>query len=171
VGGRQVIAHKITVGGFVMFNTYMSMLVWPMIALGWVVNLMQRGTASLARIDEIMREQPGIVGPERTLATVRGEIELRAVSVEYPGALALNSVNLRIPAGKTIAVVGHTGSGKSTLMSLIPRLMDPTRGVVTLDGVDIRENFARVLEGADWIRAAGDISVQCDHCGEYSVRR
>jgi len=147
------------------------MLVWPMIALGWVVNLMQRGTASLARIDEIMREQPGIVGPERTLATVRGEIELRAVSVEYPGALALNSVNLRIPAGKTIAVVGHTGSGKSTLMSLIPRLMDPTRGVVTLDGVDIRENFARVLEGADWIRAAGDISVQCDHCGEYSVRR
>jgi ATP-binding cassette subfamily B multidrug efflux pump len=139
VGGRQVMEHRITVGGFVMFNTYMSMLVWPMIALGWVVNLMQRGTASLERIDEIMRERPGIVGPERTLGAVRGEIELRGVSVEYAGRMALNGVNLRIAAGKTIAVVGHTGSGKSTLMSLIPRLMDPTDGVVMLDGVDVRE--------------------------------
>ncbi|MCU1259825.1 MAG: transporter related [Bryobacterales bacterium] len=141
VGGRQVIEHRITVGSFVMFNTYMSMLVWPMIALGWVVNLMQRGTASLHRIDEIMNERPSIAAPEQAhvLDTVRGEIEFRGVSVEYPTGAALDAVNLRIPAAKTIAVVGHTGSGKSTLVSLIPRLMDPTRGTVLLDGVDVRQ--------------------------------
>jgi ATP-binding cassette subfamily B multidrug efflux pump len=140
-GGRQVIAHRITVGSFVMFNTYMSMLVWPMIALGWVVNLMQRGTASLRRIDEILAERPGIAAPERVheLPHVRGEIELRDVSVDYPAGLALDGVDLRIAAGKTVAVVGHTGSGKSTLVSLIPRLMDPTSGAVLLDGVDVRE--------------------------------
>ncbi len=140
-GGRQVIAHRITLGSFVMFNTYMSMLVWPMIALGWVVNLMQRGTASLGRIDEIMEAEPRIAAPKpaRKLGAVRGEIEFRGVSVEYAAGKALDNVTLRIPAARTVAVVGHTGAGKSTLVSLIPRLMDATSGVVLLDGVPVRE--------------------------------
>ena len=140
-GGYQVLAHKISIGSFVMFNTYMGMLVWPMIALGWVVNLMQRGRASLGRIGQIMQERPGIRAPATPveLTHVRGDIEFREVSVEYPAGRALDGINLRIPASRTLAIVGHTGSGKSTLASLIPRLMDPGEGSVLLDGVDLRE--------------------------------
>ena len=145
VGGRQVIEHRISVGGFVMFNTYMSMLVWPMIALGWVVNLMQRGSASLGRINQILREKPSIAEPlqpfERDgvrLNGVRGEIRFEDVDVAFPSGRALDGVNLTIPASKTVAVVGHTGCGKSTLVSLIPRLIDPTGGRVLLDGIDLK---------------------------------
>jgi ATP-binding cassette, subfamily B, multidrug efflux pump len=140
VGGYQVLKGRLSIGSFVMFNTYMGMLVWPMIALGWVVNLMQRGTASLDRINEILREKPSIAPPPGAVALdgVRGEIEFRGVSEDYAGALALDRVDLRIPAGATVAVVGHTGSGKSTLVGLIPRLMDPTSGAVLLDGIDLR---------------------------------
>ncbi|MEO8369601.1 MAG: ABC transporter ATP-binding protein [Candidatus Solibacter sp.] len=140
VGGKQVLAGRITVGSFVMFNTYMGMLVWPMIALGWVVNLMQRGGASLTRINEILKEQPAIAAPADAvvLGDVRGELEFREVSVDYGSGPALNKVDLRIPAGTTLAVVGHTGSGKSTLVNLLPRLFDPTGGAVLLDGVDLR---------------------------------
>ena len=141
VGGGQVLAGKISIGSFVMFNTYMGMLVWPMIALGWVVNLMQRGSASLGRIDEILREEPAIAAPAHPvkLERARGEIEFRGVSVNYGSGDALRGVDLRIPAGATVAVVGHTGSGKSTLASLIPRLLDPTEGTVTFDGVNLRD--------------------------------
>jgi ATP-binding cassette subfamily B multidrug efflux pump len=141
VGGRQVLLGRITLGSFVMFNTYMGMLVWPMIALGWVVNLMQRGGASLDRINEILHERPSIAAPPdpRPLEAVRGEIEFRGVAMEYAAGRALDRVDLRITAGSTVAVVGHTGSGKSTLVSLIPRLMDPTHGAVMLDGVDLRQ--------------------------------
>jgi ATP-binding cassette subfamily B protein len=140
VGGRQVLAGKISVGSFVMFNTYMGMLVWPMIALGWVVNLMQRGSASLQRINDILREQPTIAAPPDpvNLGVVRGEIEYRNVTVDYGSGPALNRIDLRIPAGATLAVVGHTGSGKSTLVNLLPRLFDPTGGAVLLDGIDLR---------------------------------
>ncbi len=136
-GGYQLLEHKISLGSFVMFNTYMGVLVWPMIALGWVVNLMQRGTASWNRIMELMREQPSLAGT-KTQRFI-GEIDFRDVGVAYDGRPALKSVNLQIPAGATIAIVGHTGSGKSTLASLIPRLLDPTRGAVVLDGTDLRE--------------------------------
>ena len=141
IGGLQVLAGRISLGSFIMFNTYMGMLVWPMIALGWVVNLMQRGTASMGRIDEILREQPAIAAPQnpKTFAGARGEVEFRAVSVAYGGLPALAGVDLRIPAGATVAVVGHTGSGKSTLASLVPRLLDPTEGVVAIDGVNLRD--------------------------------
>jgi ATP-binding cassette subfamily B protein len=127
-------------GGFVMFNTYMGMLVWPMIALGWVVNLMQRGTASMSRINQIMREKPTIAAPASPvpLSSARGEIEFREVSLDYPSGCALALVDLVIPAGATVALVGHTGSGKSTLVNLVPRLMDPSSGAVYLDGVDLR---------------------------------
>jgi ATP-binding cassette subfamily B protein len=145
VGGQQVLAGRISVGSFVMFNTYMGMLVWPMIALGWVVNLMQRGSASLQRINDILREQPAIAAPPDAVSlgavnpgTVRGEIEFRDVTVDYGSGPALNAIDLRIPAGTTLAVVGRTGSGKSTLVNLLPRLFDPTSGAVLLDGIDLR---------------------------------
>ncbi len=140
-GGGQVLAGRISLGSFVMFNTYMGMLVWPMIALGWVVNLMQRGSASLARINQIFHQEPTIATPPNPvrLAQVRGEIEFRYASVAYPSGRALDRVSLTIDAGSTLAVVGRTGSGKSTLVSLVPRLMDPTAGRVLLDGVDMRD--------------------------------
>jgi ATP-binding cassette subfamily B protein len=140
-GGYQVLLGRISLGGFVMFSTYMGMLVWPMIALGWVVNLMQRGTASMGRINQILRERPTIAAPKlpKPIPDVRGEVEFRGVSVVYPSGRALDGVDLLIPAGATMAIVGHTGSGKSTLVSLIPRLMDPTSGAVYLDGIDLRD--------------------------------
>ena len=137
VGGYRLISHHITLGGFVMFNTYMGMLVWPMIAMGWVVNLIQRGTASWERIAQLLRERPAIAGLSHGATPVRGEIEFRDVEVSYPTGEVLRKVNLRIPGGETVAIVGHTGSGKTTLVSLIPRLLDPTRGSITLDGVDL----------------------------------
>jgi ATP-binding cassette subfamily B protein len=116
------------------------MLVWPMIALGWVVNLMQRGSASLSRINQILRERPTICAPPGAvrLGTVRGEIEFRSVSMDYGSTLALDAIDLNIRAGETVAVVGRTGSGKSSLVGLVPRLMDPTGGSVLLDGIELR---------------------------------
>src|ERR1019366_1416685 len=140
-GGGQVLTGRISLGSFVMFNTYMGILVWPMIALGWVVNLMQRGGASLERINQIFHEKPTIAAPPHPvrLARVRGEIEFRNASVAYPSGRALDNASLTIEAGATVAVVGHTGSGKSTLAGLVPRLMDPTEGRVLLDGIDLRD--------------------------------
>ncbi len=140
-GGTQVLSGRISLGSFVMFNTYMGILVWPMIALGWVVNLMQRGSASLERINQIFREKPSIAPPPHPvpLTRVRGAIEFRNVSMAYTAGRALDGIDLSIEAGSTVAVVGHTGSGKSTLVSLAPRLMDPTEGSVLLDGVDLRD--------------------------------
>jgi ATP-binding cassette, subfamily B, multidrug efflux pump len=102
---------------------------------------MQRGTASLERINQIFAEKPTIAAPENParLGDVRGEIEFRGATVDYSSGRALDAVDLRIPAGATVAVVGHTGSGKSTLVNLVPRLMDPTGGSVHLDGVDLRQ--------------------------------
>ena len=142
VGGYQMLEGRITLGSYIMFNTSMGRLVWPMIALGWVVNLMQRGTASLARINQMMEERPTIAAPAdpHPLLAVEGTIEFRRVSMEYGGLPALQDLDLSIPSGATIAVVGHTGSGKTTLVSLIPRLMDPTEGEVLVDGVSLR-NF------------------------------
>ncbi len=139
-GGYQVLHGRLSLGSFVMFNTYMGMLVWPMIAMGWVVNLMQRGSASLHRIDEIFQERPSIAAPEHPtpLPSARGEIEFRDVTVAYSAGIALNQVNLKIEAGMTVAIVGHTGSGKSTLVSLVPRLIDPQEGQVLVDGIDVR---------------------------------
>jgi ATP-binding cassette subfamily B protein len=140
-GGAQVLNGRLSMGGFVMFNTYMGFLVWPMIALGWVVNLMQRGTASMGRINQILHERPTIAAPPSPapIPHARGEIEFRGVSLDYPSGRALNGVDLFIPAGATFAVVGHTGSGKSTLVGLVPRLMDPTTGSVHLDGINLRD--------------------------------
>ncbi|MBY0503796.1 MAG: ABC transporter ATP-binding protein/permease [Bryobacteraceae bacterium] len=142
-GGVRVLAGKLTFGEFVMFQGYMNMLVWPLIAFGWVTNLTQRGTASLKRLKEILDEVPTIAAPTtgaRPLPQpLRGEIEFRDVRLEYNGRPAVDGISLRIPAGQTLAIVGPTGCGKTTLVSLIPRLRDPSSGTVLLDGIDLRE--------------------------------
>jgi ATP-binding cassette subfamily B protein len=140
-GGRQLLAGRITLGSFVMFNTYMGMLIWPMIAFGWVVNLMQRGTASLNRINEILDEKPSIARPAglaRLASQFASDVRFEDVTVEFSGRAALRDLNLAIQAGETVAIVGHTGSGKTTLVNLIPRLFDPTAGTVQVGGVDVR---------------------------------
>ena len=188
IGGQEVLRHHISVGQFVAFTAFMLILTWPVIALGWVINIFQRGTASMGRIEEILHQQPAIAddpalispklpnegssGPPKGTAelgngdAIRGEIEIRNLSFAYPrravqgdsrpgsadshgttpiaspsepGAAVLHNVNLKIPAGSSLAIVGPTGSGKSTLVSLIPRLADATPGTVLIDGRPIRE--------------------------------
>jgi len=139
-GGSAVIAGRITIGQFVQFTAYLGLLAWPMVALGWVVNLMQRGLASMKRLDEIFTQRPAIVDhPDaRPMPALRGEIEFQDLTFAYNGAPVLRGITLRIPAGHTVAIVGPTGSGKSTLVSLIPRLFDVTEGRLLIDGVDVR---------------------------------
>jgi ATP-binding cassette subfamily B multidrug efflux pump len=149
VGGHQVLSHRITVGQFVAFNTYMVMLTWPIIALGWVVNLVQRGTASVIRIDELLKHKPSIDDAEADpamdpAARLAGEIEFRHLNFSYPEAAGkpvevLHDISLKIPAGTSLALVGPTGSGKSTLVGLIARLDDAPPGTVLIDGRPIRE--------------------------------
>src|SRR5205085_9710747 len=106
IGGYQMLSGRITLGSFVMFNTYMGMLIWPMIAMGWVVNLMQRGTASLKRINELLAARPGIAAPDGAVPIprpLRGEIEFRDVELRYPATAALQDLNLTIAAGSTVA--------------------------------------------------------------------
>jgi ATP-binding cassette subfamily B protein len=141
LGGRQAVQGHIKVGDFVAYLLYMGMLTWPMIALGWVINIFQRGTASLARINEIMQEKPEVVdvAGEGDAPAIRGEIEFHNLTFAYNGKPVLHDVNLHIPAGSSLAVVGPTGSGKSTLVSLIPRIYDAPRGSVLLDGRPITD--------------------------------
>jgi ATP-binding cassette subfamily B multidrug efflux pump len=150
LGGREVIAGRITVGGFVAFNTYMVQLTWPIIALGWVINIFQRGTASMRRINEILVEKPEIEDSEaievksktgETLAPaqIRGEIEFRHLNFSYGSTPVLHDINLRVPAGSSLAIVGPTGSGKTTLVNLISRIYDAEPGTVLIDGIPIRD--------------------------------
>jgi len=138
-GGRLVLDGRITVGRFVEFNLYLAEMVWPMIALGWVVNLLQRGAASWNRMREIRNREPEIrdVPPLVEGFTPRGEIELRDLSYAAGGAPILRDVSATIRAGSFVGIVGRTGSGKTTLVSLIPRLLDPPEGELFLDGVEI----------------------------------
>ena len=171
VGGREVLLHRIKLGGFVAFNMYMVQLSWPVIALGWVINLFQRGTASMDRIHSILSEQPEIAdstagvpmsgappfspvfGERVGDLEIRGDIEFRDLSFRYGETLraeqngngartdepVLKNINLHVPAGTSLAIVGPTGSGKSTLVALIPRIYDADSGSVLLDGRPIRE--------------------------------
>lgn len=146
IGGHLLIAGQITVGGFVAFGIYLAMLTWPLIALGWTTNLFQRGAASMARILELLDAEPVMVHDRgHELASGHG-IEFRNVWFHYPPRDAgeseprwvLRNINLCIPAGSTLAIVGTTGSGKSALMDLVPRFFDPQRGQILVDGVDAR---------------------------------
>jgi ATP-binding cassette, subfamily B, multidrug efflux pump len=140
LGGREVLSGHISVGQFVSFSAYMMQLTWPIIALGYVINLFQRGTASLVRINEIMQEQPEIWDiPGAQEREIGGEIEFRGLTFSYEGKQVLHHVNLRVPAGSSLAIVGPTGSGKTTLVSLIPRIYDADAGMVLIDGRPIRE--------------------------------
>ena len=140
LGGREVILGHLTPGQFTEFLTYMLQLTWPIIALGYVINLFQRGTASLERLNEILIEQPEIkdAAEARELPTA-GEIEFRGLNFGYDGKKVLHDLNLRIPAGSSLAIVGPTGSGKTSLVSLIPRIYDAEPGMVLIDGRPIRE--------------------------------
>jgi len=134
------LSGSMTVGNFVAFSTYMMQLTWPIIALGWVINIFQRGTASLGRINEIILEEPAIKdqpGAQDREAT--GEIEFRGLNFGYDGKPVLHNVNLHVPAGSSLAIVGPTGSGKTTLVSLIPRIYDAEPGSVLIDGRPIRD--------------------------------
>ena len=129
-----------SVGQFVSFSTYMMQLTWPIIALGWVINIFQRGTASLIRINEIMHEEPEIKdAPGAQALEIEGNVEFRGLNFSYDGKQVLHDVNLQIPAGSSLAIVGPTGSGKTTLVDLIPRIYDADPGMVLIDGRPIRE--------------------------------
>jgi ATP-binding cassette subfamily B multidrug efflux pump len=134
------LSGSMSVGQFVSFSTYMMQLTWPIIALGWVINLFQRGTASLIRVSEIMQEQPEIKDdPGAQQHEIQGEVEFRGLNFSYEAKPVLHEVNLRVPAGSSLAIVGPTGSGKTTLVSLIPRIYDAGEGTVLIDGRPIRE--------------------------------
>jgi ATP-binding cassette subfamily B protein len=161
LGGREVLQGKMNVGDFVAFNTYMVQLTWPVIALGWVINIFQRGTASMVRIQEILSQKPeiadeAIVGTGESVETsdsiiqpdqnatgattqIAGEIEFRNLSFAYDGVAILKDINLTVPAGTSLAIVGPTGSGKTTLVNLIPRIYDASPGAVLIDQRPIRE--------------------------------
>jgi ATP-binding cassette subfamily B protein len=163
-GGHLVIAHRINVGQFVAFNTYMIMLIWPIIAVGWVINIFERGTASVTRIDELLQARPAIddsaadsaIAPDTVL---NGEIEFRHLTFSYgsaptlhptdkdlsAGPPVLRDISLKIPAGSSLAIVGPTGSGKSTLVNLIARLYEAPEGSLFIDGRPVRQYPLAVL--------------------------
>jgi ATP-binding cassette subfamily B multidrug efflux pump len=145
-GGHLVIQHRISVGQFVAFNTYMILLIWPIIAVGWVVNIFQRGTASVTRIDELLRQEPAIddrdADPAMAQDTVlSGEIEFRHLDFNYGQTQVLHDISLQVPAGSSLAIVGPTGSGKTTLVNLISRLYEAPEGSLLVDG----SPFANIL--------------------------
>ena len=164
VGGREVLLHRIDLGSFTAFNILMVQLTWPIISLGWVVNIFSRGTASMGRIQNVLAEQPEVtdaaVPPTGAPTEVRGGIEFRNLSFHYGHTLiaaergmghvhgdeaVLKNINLRVPEGTSLAIVGPTGSGKSTLVSLIPRIYDAAEGSVLIDGRPIGEFPLEVL--------------------------
>ncbi len=150
IGGTMVVKGRITLGEFVAFNTYLMMLTWPTIALGWIINLYQQGTASMKRILEIMNRDPLIRDSSQTrrdIIRLKGEIQLKDVSFAYPGTErpVLKNISLEIPAGTHLGIVGNIGSGKTTLVKLLTRQYDVTTGCVCLDGVDSRRIPLKLL--------------------------
>ncbi len=146
IGGKLVVAGTVSVGSFIAFGVYLAMLVWPMIALGWAINLIQRGAASMARINQIFAEQPRITSPAEPAhlppTTGARSLAVEGVWFHYPGVAdrgwVLQDISFQVEAGRSLAIVGSTGSGKSTLVELLVRTYDPDRGRILIDGVDIR---------------------------------
>jgi ATP-binding cassette, subfamily B, multidrug efflux pump len=151
-GGLRVMEGRITIGSLTAFFVYLGMLIWPMIAFGWVINILQQGAASMARLSKIMDTPPAISDSTLTnhaITSVEGAVEFRNVTFQYPGTTKkiLDNVSLTVPAGTTLAIVGFTGAGKTTLINLICRLYDTTQGEVLIDGTDVRAIPLDVLRG------------------------
>ncbi|MGP8251425.1 MAG: ABC transporter ATP-binding protein [Terracidiphilus sp.] len=150
-GGHLVIEHRITVGDFIGFNTYMLQLIWPIIAVGWVVNIFQRGTASVKRIHELMEAVPAISDSRSAVSLfgeehrLNGDIEFRNLNFSYGGTPVLKNISLAIPAGSSLAIVGPTGSGKTTLVNLIARLYDAPEDSLFIDGRPVTDYPLAVL--------------------------
>jgi len=146
-GGQLVITGKISLGQFVQFSGYLMMLTWPMMALGWVINLVQRGSASMGRLTEILDQVPEIKDSKWTqnIQRFEGTIEFRNVSFAYDKKVILKNINLKIPKGMTVGIMGPTGSGKTTLVNLIPRLLELRQGSLTIDGMEIKTIPLKVL--------------------------
>ena len=150
-GGLLVINREITLGDFVAFNSYLGLLTWPIMAIGQVINILQRGAASMARLNEIFQTKPEIVdNPELTnpdLRSIKGDIKITQLTFKYPGVSqpVLSNITLQIPKGNTLAIVGKTGSGKTTLVNLLTRLFDVGNGMIQIDGHDIKEYPLEVL--------------------------
>lgn len=142
-GGRLVMLDAISLGDFIAFNNYLGLLIWPMMAVGWVINILQRGTASMERINTILDEEAEIIDSENAipLDNVKGKIQFENVEFKYPGAKesVLKDINFTINEGQTLAIVGRTGSGKTSLVSLLLRLYDIDKGRILLDDIDIRD--------------------------------
>jgi ATP-binding cassette subfamily B multidrug efflux pump len=152
-GGYQVIKGTMTLGQLTSFLIYLGYLIWPMIAFGWIINLTQRAAASMDRLFEVMRVQPQIKDTEETdfsIKQINGEIEFKDVWFKYPDSenYVLKGVNFKVEQGQTVGIVGYTGSGKTTLVNLIPRLFDPDKGEVLIDGVNVKKIPLKVLRGS-----------------------
>ncbi len=149
VGGIQIVEETITLGDFVAFTLYLGMLVWPSIALGWVVGIFQQGAASMERINVILETPAEIIDDDRVKAIeqIEGNIRIENLTFAYDenNPPVLENISLKLPAGKILAIVGRTGSGKSTLMHLLTRNYDPPRGTIFIDGIDIREVPLKIL--------------------------
>lgn len=152
LGGREILAGRISVGQFVTFNFFLSKLIWPMIAIGWVINLAQRGAASFARLREILDVAPAVADREPLARppALRGDVEIASLVFAYAPDTppVLGPLDLSAPAGTRVGIVGPTGSGKSTLLALLPRLWEPPEGSVRLDGIDVRRLPLALLRGA-----------------------
>ncbi|MDB9822190.1 ABC transporter ATP-binding protein/permease [Deltaproteobacteria bacterium] len=148
-GGRLTILDHITTGDFVAFIGYLNLLTWPMMAIGWVTNLFQRGSASMRRINSILEETPEITGPAVSvdIKPPAGEIEFRGISFTYPGKTeyALKNISMTIERGQTVSLVGRVGSGKTTLLNTIPRLLEIQQGLILIDGRNIRDYPLKTL--------------------------
>jgi len=148
-GGRAVASGQLTIGEFVQFNAYLSVLAWPMIALGWTVTLYQQGSASMARIAEVLHREPAIQSPAQVAATsVHGDLRFDNVGVRYGDRWIVRNVSFHVPAGRSLAIVGATGAGKTTLVNLISRVQDPTEGQVLIDGHAVSELPLDVLRSS-----------------------
>ncbi len=139
VGGQDAIEHRVTIGQLIQFIAYLQLISWPMIALGEVVNMVQQGWASQVRLQEMFDARPAVADPLDPVRTaIRGEVEFRGVSFAYGQTIVLHDISFKVPPGGSLAIVGPTGAGKSTLVNLLPRLFDAQQGEILIDGVDVK---------------------------------